>query len=89
MIYLIGYLVVINCITFFMFWMDKQKSKKQAWRISEKTLLGFSAIGGSLGGICGMQTFHHKTKHPIFFIGLPLILILQGGISLFIYWKFS
>ncbi|MGV8905842.1 MAG: DUF1294 domain-containing protein [Acetobacterium sp.] len=88
MIYLIIYLVVINCITFFLFWMDKQKSKKQKWRIPEKTLLSFSAIGGSIGGICGMKTFHHKTKHPLFFIGLPLILILQGGISIFIYWQF-
>jgi len=88
MIYLIGYLVVINCITFFLFWMDKQKSKKQAWRIPEKTLLGFSVIGGSLGSICGMHTFHHKTKHPIFYIGLPLILILQSGLSIFIYWKY-
>jgi len=88
MIYLIIYLAVINGITFFLFGMDKQKSKKQKWRIPEKTLLGFSAIGGSIGGICGMQTFHHKTKHPVFFIGLPLILILQGGSSIFIYWKF-
>lgn len=88
MIYLIGYLILINCITFFLFWMDKQKSKTQKWRISEKTLLGFSVIGGSLGGFLGMRTFHHKTKHPIFFIGLPLILILECGISAIVYWKF-
>lgn len=88
MSYFIVYLVVINCSTFFLFWMDKRQSKKQGQRISESTLLGLSAIGGSLGGIFGMRSFHHKTKHPHFYIGLPCILILQIGISIFIYWKF-
>lgn len=88
MIYLVGYLMVINLITFFLFWEDKRRSKRQEWRISENTLLGFSAIGGSLGGICGMKRFHHKTRHQRFYIGLPCILILQIGISIFVYWKF-
>ena len=88
MLYLIIYLIVINLITFFLFWNDKKRSKKPGQRISEKTLLGFSAIGGSFGGIFGMRNFHHKTKHPKFYIGLPCILVLQIGIGTFIYWEF-
>jgi uncharacterized membrane protein YsdA (DUF1294 family) len=54
---------------------DKQKAKKNRWRIPEKVLLGISFIGGSLGGIIGMYLFRHKTKHPLFYISLPLMLI--------------
>jgi uncharacterized membrane protein YsdA (DUF1294 family) len=57
---------------------DKIKAKKNRWRIPEATLLGLCAAGGSLGGIIGMYLFRHKTKHPKFYISLPLMLILQS-----------
>jgi uncharacterized membrane protein YsdA (DUF1294 family) len=60
---------------------DKQKAKKGAWRIPEATLMGVAAIGGSLGAFAGMRLFRHKTKHPKFFIGIPVIIILQIGIA--------
>ena len=30
-----------------------------------------------VGAIAGMYTFHHKTKKPRFFIGIPVIIVLQ------------
>lgn len=71
------YLVIINVVTFLTFGLDKLKAKADAWRIPEKTLLGLAVIGGSVGGILGMRTFRHKTRHKQFSVGLPVILVLQ------------
>lgn len=57
--------------------MDKQKARKNKWRIRESTLLLSAALGGSPGSLAGMYLFRHKTKHPKFTIGIPVILSLQ------------
>lgn len=41
-----------------------------------------AALGGSLGSLLGMYTFHHKTRHPKFYLGIPAILIVQIGLGL-------
>ena len=71
------YLVIINALTFLLFVIDKVKAIRGSWRISEKTLIGFSAIGGTIGALSGMYTVRHKTKKPLFKFGIPVILILQ------------
>lgn len=71
------YLLVINLVLFAMMGIDKRKAVKGAWRIPEKTLFLTAALGGSIGGILGMQVFRHKTKHRSFKLGFPAILILQ------------
>lgn len=83
--YLITYIIGVNLITFIFFWNDKRRSKKEAWRISEKTLIGLCLIGGAIGGILGMRVFHHKTKHFLFVWGIPIILILQIGLGLLLF----
>ena len=71
------YIVFTNILLFTLMAIDKQKAKLRQWRISEKTLLILALIGGSIGGILGMYTFRHKTKHWYFKYGMPAILILQ------------
>ena len=71
------YLVLINLISFLAMFIDKRKAKKGKWRTPEKTLFILCLIGGSIGGICGMYVFRHKTKKMRFIIGFPLILIVQ------------
>ena len=39
--------------------------------------LGIAALGGGIGTIAGMYTFHHKTQKIQFVIGFPLITILE------------
>ena len=56
---------------------DKRKAKYGKWRIKEYTLMMVALIGGSIGAIVGMYTFHHKTKKAKFYIGFPVILVLQ------------
>ena len=77
MIVFIAYIAVINIIGFAIMGVDKKKAIRGAWRISEASLFMSALIGGSLGCILGMQFFRHKTRHPKFQIGMPVILILQ------------
>lgn len=74
---IIIYFIVINLIGFFIMWLDKQKAKKGAWRIPEKTLFIITALGGGIGTIAGMYTFRHKTQKLGFVIGFPFITILE------------
>ena len=71
------YLIIVNAAAFLLMLADKQKAKRGAWRIPEKTLIGAAAIGGSIGALCGMYLFRHKTKHLKFTLGIPAILIGQ------------
>ena len=80
------YLVLVNVIAFLMYGLDKWKAKKGMRRIQEKTLLGMAAIGGSVGAFAGMQVFRHKIRKPKFYLGVPLIFILQAGIAIYIYY---
>lgn len=81
---LMYYLILINIIAFITIYIDKQKAINHRWRIKESTLFFLSIIGGSLGTFLGMYTFHHKTKHIKFTLGIPLIMILQILIFFFI-----
>lgn len=71
------YLLAINVITFLAMGIDKYKAKKGHWRTKEKTLFILVALGGGIGGIAGMYFFRHKTQKPRFYIGFPMILVLE------------
>ncbi len=71
------YLVVINLVAFLMFGVDKSRARKHQWRVAERSLFLVALVGGSLGAICGMFFFRHKTKNWYFRLGLPLILLVQ------------
>ncbi len=81
-------LAIINIIAFVMYGIDKLKAKMGAWRIPEATLLGIAFIFGALGAYLGMKVFRHKTKHKQFYIGVPLMLILQIAFIAFVIVKF-
>lgn len=83
---IIIYFVVINIIGFLIMYIDKQKAKRGAWRIPEKTIFIITALGGGIGSIAGMYAFRHKTQKIQFVVGLPFITILE--IILAIYWIF-
>ena len=71
------YLLLINLAGFAMMGIDKNRAKRGAWRIPEKTLFACALMGGSLGTTLGMSTFRHKTRHWYFKYGMPLILVVQ------------
>ena len=74
---MIIYLTIINALAFLLMLADKYKARKNLWRIPEKVLLGVALLGGSLGATAGMYGVRHKTKHAIFAIGLPLMMIVH------------
>ena len=78
---LLLYLVAINIIAFFLYGIDKWKARHDKWRVTEARLITISLLGGSLGAFLGMKVWHHKTQHPRFRYGLPLILFLHLAIA--------
>jgi uncharacterized membrane protein YsdA (DUF1294 family) len=78
------YLIAINVMTFLAYGLDKLKAKKGKWRIPESTLLLLAITGGSIGALLGMKVWHHKTMHKKFKYGIPLIILLQLGVLLYL-----
>lgn len=78
------YLILINIIGFILILVDKIKACKNKWRIKENTLLFISIIGGSIGGLISMLIFHHKTKKNKFIIFIPLLILIQIIIYLYL-----
>jgi len=81
--YLWYYLFTINAAALLLMRVDKLLAKNHCRRIPEAVLFGTAVLGGSLGGTLGMFLFRHKTKHPLFFVGLPVLLLIQLGLLLF------
>lgn len=79
------YLLIINIFTFFLYGVDKWKAQRARWRIPESVLLGVAAIGGSIGAWLGMQVWRHKTQHAKFRYGVPIILMAQVALLVWIF----
>lgn len=84
--YIYYYLLVVNILAFVLFGIDKQKARRNMWRIPEKTLLLSAVIGGSIGAVFGMQFFHHKTRKAKFAVGVPVILLVQIVAAVLVQW---
>ena len=84
---LLVWLAAINLVTFAVYGIDKAKAKRGTWRVPEKTLFLLPLLGGSLGALLGMRVFHHKTKHWYFVWGIPLILLAQIALAVWLYVK--
>lgn len=79
--YLFYYILIINLIGVIVMYVDKQKARKNEYRIPEKTLWLVAVLGGAIGTTLGMRWFRHKTKHASFKWGFPaiaLVYIIMG-----------
>ena len=85
--YLMYYLLTVNAAGFLLMLIDKEKARKNRWRIQESVLLGTAAIGGSIGVFAGMQAFRHKTLHKRFSIGVPAMMTAQVALALYILYQ--
>ena len=77
-------LVVMNVLGVAVMWSDKRRARLHRWRIPEKVLFGVSLLGGSAGTWAGMYLFRHKTKHWYFVAGMPLILVCQAALAIYL-----
>ena len=79
------YLIAMNIMTFAAYGIDKLHAIKGKARIRNATLLGLALIGGAFGAFLGMQLFHHKTLKTSYRVGVPLMMLLQ--IAIFVWLK--
>lgn len=76
-------------IAFVLMGLDKYRSRREGRRrIPEATLLLWCACLGGLGGWLGMQVFRHKTRHPRFSIGVPVMMLAQLAL-LALYFRYA
>lgn len=81
------YLLAVNLLLFVLMGADKARARRGARRIPEAALFLTAILGGSVGGVCGMYAFRHKTLHRSFWLGFPLILVCQLALAVFLYLK--
>lgn len=73
----IGWLAIISIVAVVATVADKLRAKRGSWRVPEATLIVISLLGGSVAMLVTMLIIRHKTKHPKFMVGIPVIIILQ------------
>ena len=71
------YLIIINSLCFLTYGYDKWQAKNNKRRISEFNLLVLAGVGGTIGGLIGMNFFKHKTNKFSFIIAFYTSVILQ------------
>ena len=76
-----AYLALISLISVIVTVYDKWAAKRRPYgRIRESSLIALSVVGGSAAMLLTMLIIRHKTRHPKFMIGIPLILIIQAAL---------
>lgn len=82
------FIVFMTLTTLFLFFKDKSMAKKNQGpnRIKEKTLLGFSALGGAIGALIGSLLFHHKTNKIYFTITIYFSLLIDLALFGFLFY---
>lgn len=81
--YFIGLLIwlaTVNVISVVITIYDKHQAKINRWRISEKSLLFLSILGGGPAMYLTMKRIRHKTQKKKFMIGIPLIVLIQASL---------
>ncbi len=71
------YVIVGSIVGFLSMYIDKQNAMKHRSRIKEKHLLIIALLTGGIGSLVGMYGCHHKTRKPQFYIGIPIIVIME------------
>lgn len=74
---IITFIISINLVSFLIYGLDKLKAKTDRWRIPEFNLLLLGLLGGGIGSIIGMVIFKHKLSKKKFFIGVPILIIIN------------
>lgn len=84
-----SWIIFANFLDFCFFGVDKRHAKRALTRIPESTLIWLAICGGSIGAWLGMYVFHHKTKHRRFTWGIPIIIVCQFILFLYLNYLMS
>jgi len=75
-----AYYLLIGIASFLLMGIDKYKSVRHQWRISEATFMVISLLGGAPGVLAGMLVFRHKIRKPLFYPGVPAIYLFHRAL---------
>ncbi|SDQ44542.1 Uncharacterized membrane protein YsdA, DUF1294 family [Virgibacillus subterraneus] len=74
---IILFLIGVNAMAFILMGIDKQKAIRHKYRIPERTFWGLAILGGAVGAFLGMKRYRHKTKHRLFTLGMPSLIVIH------------
>ena len=80
------YLAMISAVAVFATLGDKLSAKKGGRRVPENTLMVLAALGGSAAMLLTMLVIRHKTRHIKFMLGIPIIILFQ---AILLVWVFT
>ena len=80
------FLMIWNLVVFLVYGLDKGKARKGSYRISEKTLLMMTYVGGGLGAWAGGTHFRHKAQKKYFQLAWAIGVLID---ALLIYWMWK
>ncbi len=69
--------LTLNILAFIITAYDKRLAITNKKRISEKTLLTFAAVGGTIGSALAMYIFNHKTSKKYYLFKFYRIVFIQ------------
>ena len=81
----LAYVGFISLVTAVITILDKINAKNGSRRIPEDFLLTLALLGGSVAEYIIMKLIRHKTRHKKFMAGLPVIIVIQIAIIIWIY----
>ena len=78
--------LLVNVVSFLVYYRDKRSAERTAWRTPEKRLL-LLAFFGPFGAVAAMHAFRHKTQKAKFrlvplFLCLHIVLAAAFGLGL-------
>lgn len=78
------YLLIVNLLTFAMYWQDKRAAKQPgAPRVPEAMLLGVGFAGGTGAALVAQRLLRHKTRKRSFQFKFWAITFVQIGLLAF------
>lgn len=83
------WLIGVNVWNLSLMGWDKRQAQRGGRRTPEGRFFLLALLGGAPGGILGMYTFRHKTRHWYFRWGLPAILLLHLAVLLWFRWEYG
>ncbi len=85
--WLVAWLLAVNLLAILYTVVDKRRARQGKWRVSESTLLLIAALGGAAAMLVTMRRIRHKTQHKKFMWGLPVMLVAQVMVLLWLFFR--